>query len=173
MLVRLVKQAVRGRGRRADFLRGALTTTSAAHASTSSPSGDHYAFTSAFAFASLLTVIASSSCAASDGLSDDKCEASNFDLLMRQLVVTLRPDQINIDPDDCKQRGKPWSSYHKCDKSPQVILLPESTADVSAIMRLCNEHRVPVVPFGGGTSLEGQILAPSGGICLDFNNMKK
>jgi D-lactate dehydrogenase (cytochrome) len=40
-------------------------------------------------------------------------------------------------------------------------------------MKLCSHHKVPVVPFGGGTSLEGQTLAPRGGVSLDFSRMKR
>ena len=40
-------------------------------------------------------------------------------------------------------------------------------------MKLCHKHNIPVVPFGGGTSLEGQLLAPKGGVSLDMNNMKR
>ena len=49
----------------------------------------------------------------------------------------------------------------------------ESTAEVSAVLRACNEHGVPVVPFAGGSSLEGQVLPTSGGISLDCNRMAR
>ena len=81
--------------------------------------------------------------------------------------------QVTEDDDERRQRGKPWSSYHQLSSYPRVIVSPSSTEEVSAVMRLCTTHRVPVVPFGGGTSLEGQTLAPRGGVSLDFSNMKR
>ena len=48
-----------------------------------------------------------------------------------------------------------------------------ATEDVQDIVRLCAAHRVPVIAFGTGTSLEGQVNAPRGGICLDFRDMNR
>src|ERR1700691_4892798 len=54
---------------------------------------------------------------------------------------------------------------------PDAVVFPQSTEEVQEIVRLCAAHRVPVIAFGAGTSLEGQINAPRGGICLDFRDM--
>ena len=54
---------------------------------------------------------------------------------------------------------------------PDAVIWPESTAEVSKIMRTCNELRVPVIAFGAGTSLEGHVSAPHGGICIDMSRM--
>ena len=40
-------------------------------------------------------------------------------------------------------------------------------------MKLCAAHKVPIVPYGGATSLEGHLLAPMGGVSIDFANMKE
>jgi len=56
---------------------------------------------------------------------------------------------------------------------PDAVVFPQSTADVQDIVRLCAAHRVPVIGFGQGTSLEGQVNAPRGGICLDFRDMNR
>ena len=42
---------------------------------------------------------------------------------------------------------------------------------VSSVLKLCSIHGLPVVPYGGGTSLEGQILSPHQGLSIDFKNM--
>src|ERR1700723_3140853 len=54
---------------------------------------------------------------------------------------------------------------------PDAVVFPQSTEEVQEIVRLCADERVPVIGFGTGTSLEGQINAPRGGICLDFRDM--
>lgn len=54
---------------------------------------------------------------------------------------------------------------------PDAVVMARSTEDVSQMMRATNAHGVPVIPFGAGSSLEGQIHAPSGGISLDLSEM--
>jgi D-lactate dehydrogenase (cytochrome) len=56
---------------------------------------------------------------------------------------------------------------------PDVVVFPQTTEDVQQIVRLCASHRVPVIPFGTGTSLEGHINAPLGGVSVDFRDMNK
>ena len=54
---------------------------------------------------------------------------------------------------------------------PDAVVFPQATEDVREVVRLCAAARVPVIAFGTGTSLEGQVNAPRGGICLDFHDM--
>ncbi len=54
---------------------------------------------------------------------------------------------------------------------PDVVVYAESTEDVSEVMKLAYAHRIPVTPFSGGTSLEGHITCPYGGICVDLSRM--
>jgi len=126
---------------------------------------------SAAIVASLLYTHTDSASCAEDVHKTSSESTPNFGLFMRELHMLLRDEQINVDPDDCKDRGKPWNSYHKIDIFPQVIVHPESTGDVSKVLQLCHEFGVPVVAFGGGTSLEGQTMASQGGVSLDMNSM--
>jgi D-lactate dehydrogenase (cytochrome) len=56
---------------------------------------------------------------------------------------------------------------------PDVVVFPNTTAEVAEIMRLCSEARVPVVPFGAGSSLEGQVTALRGGVSVDLSGMHR
>lgn len=54
---------------------------------------------------------------------------------------------------------------------PDAVAYAHSVEDISAILKLCHEHRVPVIPYGSGSSLEGHLLAVQGGISLDVSRM--
>ncbi|MFN3630720.1 MAG: FAD-binding oxidoreductase, partial [Casimicrobiaceae bacterium] len=56
---------------------------------------------------------------------------------------------------------------------PDVVVFPESNEEVAAILRLAHAARIPVIPFGTGTSLEGHLQALYGGISLDLSRMTK
>src|SRR5581483_3437279 len=56
---------------------------------------------------------------------------------------------------------------------PDAVVYPQSTADVQEIVRICAANRVPIIPFGAGTSLEGHVNAPFGGVSIDFRDMKR
>src|SRR5258708_28254155 len=56
---------------------------------------------------------------------------------------------------------------------PDAVVFPQSTDDVQDAVRICAQHKVPVVPFGTGTSLEGHINAPFGGVTIDFRDMNR
>src|ERR1700752_4546628 len=63
-------------------------------------------------------------------------------------------------------------SWHR-PQPPDAVVFATSTEEVQEIVRLCAAHRVPLIPFGTGTSLEGQINAPQGGICIDLSQMNE
>jgi D-lactate dehydrogenase (cytochrome) len=56
---------------------------------------------------------------------------------------------------------------------PDAVVFPRATEEVQAIVRICASHGLPVIPFGVGTSLEGQVNAPCGGVCVDFRDMNR
>ena len=56
---------------------------------------------------------------------------------------------------------------------PDAVVYADSTEDVQAVVGICAEHRVPIIPFGTGTSLEGHVNAPQGGVCIDLMGMNR
>jgi D-lactate dehydrogenase (cytochrome) len=56
---------------------------------------------------------------------------------------------------------------------PDAVVFPQTTADVQEVVRICATQRVPVIPFGTGTSLEGHVNAPLGGVSIDFRDMNR
>ncbi len=58
-------------------------------------------------------------------------------------------------------------------QAPDAVVFAQSTEEVAEIVKLCALNRVPVIPYGTGTSLEGHVNAPFGGICIDLSQMKQ
>ena len=58
-------------------------------------------------------------------------------------------------------------------QAPDAVVFPASTSEVSDIIKVCATHHVPVIPFGTGTSLEGHVNAPAGGVSIDMSAMDK
>ncbi len=71
-----------------------------------------------------------------------------------------------------EQHGRDESAFTTV-PPPAGVVFAESTADVQDAVRLCAQHRVPVIPYGVGTSLEGHLLAVQGGISIDLGRMNR
>ncbi|WP_339764920.1 FAD-linked oxidase C-terminal domain-containing protein [uncultured Sulfitobacter sp.] len=56
-------------------------------------------------------------------------------------------------------------------QAPDAVIFARSTEDVSDVIKVCAAHKVPVIAFGTGTSLEGHVNAPAGGISIDLSQM--
>src|SRR5262249_1462630 len=56
---------------------------------------------------------------------------------------------------------------------PDAVVMAQETEDIQDVVRICAKNGVPVIAFGTGTSLEGQVNAPAGGVCIDLRDMNK
>ena len=56
---------------------------------------------------------------------------------------------------------------------PDAVLFVDDGEEVREVVSIAAAHRVPLIPFGAGTSLEGHVNAPAGGISLDFSRMDR
>ena len=84
---------------------------------------------------------------------------------------TLGEDAVSFDEDVIEHHGhSEWSTSNSSER-PVAVIYPKSTEDVVKIARVCNEHSVPLVPFGAGSSVEGNFSSPYSGICVDFSFM--
>jgi D-lactate dehydrogenase (cytochrome) len=70
-----------------------------------------------------------------------------------------------------EQHGRD-ESYHPA-FPPDAVFFAETTEEVQAAVLICAEHGMPIIPFGVGTSLEGQVAALHGGICIDVSKMNQ
>src|SRR3984957_7846034 len=56
---------------------------------------------------------------------------------------------------------------------PDAVVFPETTDEVAEAVRVCAALRVPIIPFGVGSSFEGHVNAPFGGLSIDTSRMKR
>lgn len=111
---------------------------------------------------------------------------ADYAAAIRELQAAFDEDAISVDDDDREHHGNsPWT--HGINFPPSAIVYPKSTEEVQAVMRIASKYRVPVVPYGNGTSLEGQFsavslvyvdailltLQPFGGICVNMSRMDR
>ena len=93
------------------------------------------------------------------------------ELLVNQLKQVLLEEQVSTNETVRQLHGKDES--HHMMSLPDIVVFPRSTADVSAILKIAHAQRVPVVPFGVGSSLEGNAIPIAHGISIDFSEMNK
>ena len=90
------------------------------------------------------------------------------------MLVSLRQllgDRLSTSAAVCAHHGKD-ESYH-APHAPDAVAFAHSTEEVAAIVKLCADHKTPVIAFGAGTSLEGQVAALAGGVCIDMSQMNR
>ena len=89
------------------------------------------------------------------------------------LAAALAGDESRVTSGDSERTlHAADSSFHR-PVSPDVVVYACSTAEVSAVLAVAQERRVPVTPFGAGSSLEGHVIPVAGGISLDLSRMDR
>lgn len=100
--------------------------------------------------------------------------ARNREPLESSLLDALRQllrDRFSTSAAVCAHHGKD-ESYHS-PYAPDAVAFAHSTEEVAAIVKLCADHKTPVIAFGTGTSLEGHVAALAGGVCIDMSQMNR
>lgn len=80
-------------------------------------------------------------------------------------------DRFTVSPTVRAHHGKDESSLPPV--PPDAVVFTRTTEEVAAVAALCHAHRVPLIPYGTGTSLEGHLHAVRGGICVDLSQMNR
>lgn len=90
---------------------------------------------------------------------------------IRQLAAALGPEHVIVQPDAL--------IVYECDaytlerNAPQAVVLPATTEEVAAVVRICAHHGLPIIPRGAGTSLSGTVLAVDGGVVVATTRMNR
>lgn len=84
-------------------------------------------------------------------------------------------DHVTTDEDELERRGIDENGHRSSSEGtkPSVVVYVRDTPDVQAVVRIANQYCMPIVPFSGGTSLEGHYIAPFAGISIDMSRMDK
>src|ERR671910_3762674 len=92
--------------------------------------------------------------------------------LLAELGTILPEDRVVSSDDELERHGGGVFTYHT-PVEPDAVVYPQSRDEVEEILRFANEHRIPIVPFGQGSSLEAHTLPIHGGISLDLGRMDR
>lgn len=91
--------------------------------------------------------------------------------LPQVLTSAFAPEVFSQDPSDLEHYGRDWTRTYA--PHPRAVAFPRSTAEVSKLLKLCTELKIPVVPSGGRTGLSGGAVAPNGELVLSLTRMNK
>src|SRR5678810_1370095 len=98
-------------------------------------------------------------------------KAREFDQTVLAELKALLGERVSTSGAVREHHGKDESYFPYA--LPDAVLYVESTEEVRDVVNICRRHRVPMIPFGVGTSLEGHILAVEGGVSIDLSRMNK
>ena len=98
-------------------------------------------------------------------------KAREFDQSVLVELKTLLGERVTVSAGIREHHGKDESYFPYA--LPDAVAFPHTTEEVRDIVNICRRHRVPMIPYGVGTSLEGHILAVNGGVTIDLSQMNK
>jgi len=98
-------------------------------------------------------------------------KAREFDQSVVAELKALLGDRVSTSAAVREHHGKD-ESYFPC-APPDAVVFARSTEEVRDVVNICRRHRVPMIPFGVGTSLEGHVLATRGGVSIDMSQMNQ
>ena len=86
-------------------------------------------------------------------------------------LAQMLGDRFTTSEHERQQHGKDESSLRPM--PPDAVCFPLSTEEIASIVQCCHEHHTTIIPFGAGSSLEGHIFAPQGGVCIDLSRLNQ
>ncbi|KAG7059953.1 D-lactate dehydrogenase (cytochrome) [Colletotrichum scovillei] len=90
-----------------------------------------------------------------------------------QIRQELGDASMSTDEDDIEEHGySEWSTSNSSVR-PKAVVRPTSTQDVASIVKICSRYRIPMVPYGAGSSVEGNFSSTHPGVCIDLSLMDK
>ena len=98
-------------------------------------------------------------------------KAREFDQSVVAELKALLGERVSTSAAVREHHGKDESYFPYA--LPDAVVFPQTTEEVRDVVDICRRHRVPMIPYGVGTSLEGHILAVQGGVTLDLSRMNK
>ena len=98
-------------------------------------------------------------------------KAREFDQTVLQELQALLGERVTTSSGIREHHGKDESYFPYA--APDAVVFPHTTDEVRDVVNICRRHRVPMIPYGVGTSLEGHILAVNGGVTIDLSQMNK
>ena len=98
-------------------------------------------------------------------------KAREFDQSVVSELKALLGERVSTSHAVREHHGKDESYFPYA--LPDVVVFARTTEEVRDIANICRTHRVPMIPYGVGTSLEGHILAVKGGVCIDLSQMNQ
>lgn len=90
-----------------------------------------------------------------------------------EITTVLGLENVSATVDDISNHAdSAWMSHHaEAGQRPGMVVFPRSTEQVSQVLKICHKYKIPIVPFSGGTSLEGHFIQTRNGLTIDFKNM--
>lgn len=100
---------------------------------------------------------------------------SKLEEALQQIRSAIGENSVQTQQDLLKEHSdSSWQTRHPLpNEIPVAVVFPKSTADVSKILKVANQYKVPITAYSGGTSLEGHFTPVYGGISLDMSNMNQ